>query len=177
MTWGTRSGNTTTFGTTSGTLTSGDCAKFDANGNVVDAGAPCGTATSIGLSVNGGSSSGIFSITGSPVTSSGTLNFGLTGTSGGLPYFSSGSVLSSSGVLTANAPVIGGGAGAPPTVGTRSGNTTTFGTTSGTLTGGDCAKFDANGNLVDNGSACGGAGVFSSFQVDTNPAMTSGVDP
>lgn len=35
MTWGSVSGNTTTFGTTSGTLTNGDLAQFDASGNIV----------------------------------------------------------------------------------------------------------------------------------------------
>ncbi len=48
--------------------------------------------------------------------------------------------------------------GTPTTWGTRSGNTTVFGTTSGTLTSGNCAKFDANGNIVDNGAACGSGG-------------------
>jgi hypothetical protein len=43
MSWGTLSGNTTKFVTTTGTLTSNDCAKFDANGNLVDAGAACGS--------------------------------------------------------------------------------------------------------------------------------------
>lgn len=42
---GTRSGNTTTFGTTTGTLTSGNCVQIDADGNLVDAGAPCSTAS------------------------------------------------------------------------------------------------------------------------------------
>jgi hypothetical protein len=40
-TTGTRSGNTTVFGTTSGTLTSGNCLKSDANGNIIDAGGLC----------------------------------------------------------------------------------------------------------------------------------------
>lgn len=40
---GTRSGNTTVFGTTSGSLTSGNCIKADASGNLVDAGAACST--------------------------------------------------------------------------------------------------------------------------------------
>lgn len=40
---GTRSGNTTEFGTVSGSTVSGDCVKWDANGNLVDVGAPCGT--------------------------------------------------------------------------------------------------------------------------------------
>lgn len=36
--------------------------------------------------------------------------------------------------------------------------TATLATTSGTLTSGNCAKFDASGNIVDHGSACGGGG-------------------
>jgi hypothetical protein len=59
-----------------------------------------GTVTSVGLTVNSTSPSGIFTVTGSPVTSLGSLNLNLAGTSGGLPYFSSSSVLSSSGALT-----------------------------------------------------------------------------
>lgn len=57
--------------------------------------------------------------------------------------------------LTANLPVIGAGSNAVA-VGTVSGNTTTFGTTTGTLTSGNCASFDANGNLVDSGFVCNG---------------------
>ncbi len=56
---GTRSGNTTKFATTSGTLTSGHCVQWDANGNAVDAGAACGggssTLTSAHLFVGNGS--------------------------------------------------------------------------------------------------------------------------
>jgi hypothetical protein len=68
--------------------------------------------------------------------------------------------MSSSGVLTANAPVIGGGAGAAPSVGSRSGNTTTFATTTGSLPNGNCVKFDANGNLVDSGGTCSSSFFF-----------------
>jgi hypothetical protein len=39
-----------------------------------------------------------------------------------------------------------------------SGNTTTYATTSGSLTDGNCAEFDADGNIVDSGGACGGGG-------------------
>ena len=39
---GTRSGNTTKYGTVSGSLTSGNCIKSDANGNLVDHGGTCG---------------------------------------------------------------------------------------------------------------------------------------
>lgn len=39
-----------------------------------------------------------------------------------------------------------------------SGNSGVAAQSSGTLTSGNCAKFDANGNIVDHGSACGGSG-------------------
>jgi hypothetical protein len=83
--------------------------------NVTGSSGGAGTVTSVGQTVNGGASSGIFAVTGSPVTSSGTLNIGITGTSGGLPYFSSGTVLSSSGALPVGDFILGGGAGASPT--------------------------------------------------------------
>jgi hypothetical protein len=59
--------------------------------------------------------------------------------------------------LTANAPLFGNGA-SPIVNGTRSGNTTEVATVNGSTAGGDCAGWDANGNIVDNGSNCGGAG-------------------
>jgi hypothetical protein len=80
------------------------------------------------------------------------------GTSGGIPYFSSATAWASSGALTANMPVIGGGAGTAPSVGTVSGNTTTFVTTTGALTLGDCVQIDANGNFIDATVTCGGGG-------------------
>lgn len=79
----------------------------------------------------------------------------ISGTSGGIPYYTGTTTIASSALLTANLPVIGGGAGVAPTVGTRSGNTTAFVTTTGTLTSGDCVKIDASGNFIANGSACG----------------------
>jgi hypothetical protein len=71
--------------------------------------------TSVALQINGASSSGIFGVTGSPVTSSGILNYNLTLTSGGIPYASSSSVLSSSGLLTQYGILLGGGTGGAPT--------------------------------------------------------------
>lgn len=93
---------------------------------VGDLPAGTGTVTSVAMSVNSGSSSGILAVTGSPVTTSGTLNVNLSGTSGGVPYFSDGTTLSSSGALTANRIVVGGGAGATPTVLASLGTTTTI---------------------------------------------------
>lgn len=43
FTSGTASGNTTKFATASGSLTNGNCAKFDGSGNIVDNGSACGT--------------------------------------------------------------------------------------------------------------------------------------
>jgi microcystin-dependent protein len=133
-----------------------------------------GTVTSVALSMPG-----IFSVSGSPVTTAGTLAVAANGTSGGIPYFSSSSTLASSSALTANLPVIGGGAGTAPSVGGRSGNTTTFVTSTGSLTSGNCAKWDASGNLIDSGGTCGGGGGGgspggSSTQVQYNNAGSFG---
>jgi len=69
-----------------------------------------GSVTSVGQTFTGG----IVSVSGSPVTSSGTLALTVAGTSGGVPYFSSGTTWASSAALASNALVIGGGAGAAP---------------------------------------------------------------
>lgn len=123
-----------------------------------------GSVTSVGLSVP----SSIFGVTGSPVTSSGTLGLTVSGTSGGVPYFSSSSALASSGALSANLPVIGGGAGVAPSSGTRSGNTTQFVTTTGAQTSGNCVQIDASGNHVALGSPCGtGSGSVTSVGVSS----------
>jgi len=89
-----------------------------------------------------------------PVANGGS---GLTsGTSGGILGYTASGTLASSSALTANAPLIGGGAGATPTVGTRSGNTTAFVTKDGSSPAtNDCAKWDVNGNLTTAGAACG----------------------
>jgi len=79
-----------------------------------------GTVTSVGLTAPG-----IFTVSGSPVTGSGTIALLATGTSGGIPYFSSSSALSSSAALIANELLLGGGAGNPPTPLGSLGTTTT----------------------------------------------------
>jgi hypothetical protein len=83
------------------------------NGTTWQSSAPAtsGTVTSVGFSGAGG----IFSVSGSPVTSSGTISETVAGTSGGIPYFSSSSALGSSAALTASQLVLGGGAGSAPT--------------------------------------------------------------
>lgn len=76
-----------------------------------------GTVTSVAQSFTGG----LISVSGSPITTTGTLALTVAGTSGGIPYFSSASTWASSAALAANAIVIGGGAGVAP-------STTTTGT-------------------------------------------------
>jgi hypothetical protein len=88
------------------------------------------------------------------------------GTSGGVLAFTATGTLASSAALTANKPVIGGGAGAVPTVGTVSGTTTEFATVSGALSSGHIIKASSGGDLVD-----GGTTVFSTSYASTGQAM------
>lgn len=108
-------------------------------------------------------------------TATTTPAFTVAGTSGGIPYFSGAATWASSAALTANLPVIGGGAGAAPAVGTVSGNTTEFVTTTGTQTSGHCVSIDANGNHIDAGAACGGSssGGITTIASGSLPAATS----
>jgi hypothetical protein len=81
-----------------------------------------GTVTSVAQSFTGG----LISVSGSPITTSGTLALTVAGTSGGIPYFSSASTWASSSALAANAIVIGGGAGAAPSTTTTAAGILTF---------------------------------------------------
>lgn len=104
---------------------SGDAAanKFlKADGTWATTPSGSGTVSSVGLSVPAAS---ILSVSGSPVTTSGTLGLLTTGTSGGIPYFSSTSQLSSSALLIANAIILGGGAATTPVSLGSLGTTTT----------------------------------------------------
>jgi hypothetical protein len=105
-----------------------------------------GTVTSVSFT------GGLISV-GTPTT---TPAFTVAGTSGGIPYFSGAAAWASSGALTANLPVIGGGAGATPTVGTVTGNTTQFATWTGATTSARCVDTDASGNLKITAADCNG---------------------
>lgn len=144
----------------SGSITNGHCVEFGSGNTIVDAGSACGSGggggsvTSVGWNINSTTSSGIFAVSSTPVTSSGTINLATSGTSGGVPYFSSSSIISSSGALTANALVIGGGAGsAPATTTTGTGVLTAIGNatngTGGLVTyGGTFAGTISNGTFT-----------------------------
>jgi hypothetical protein len=71
---------------------------------------PANGVTSVAQTFTGG----LISVSGSPITSTGTLALTVAGTSGGIPYFSSSTTWGSSSALTANGIVYGGGAGNAP---------------------------------------------------------------
>jgi len=100
---------------------------------------------------------GLISVSGSPITTSGTLALTVAGTSGGIPYFNSGTSWATSAALAANALVIGGGAGAAP-------STTTTGT--GVLT--------ALGNAVNTAGGLATSAVTSLGSLSTVGTITSG---
>lgn len=94
----------------------------------------------------------IFSVTGSPVTTTGTLAIAATGTSGGIPYFDSSTSLASSSALLANRIVLGGGAAVAPTSLGSLGTTTTLlhGNAAGAPTFGAVSlSADVTGTLAD----------------------------
>lgn len=148
--------------------------------------------TGILPSANGGTANAFFTVTG-PATSTKTFTFpnasatvltsnaavtvpqggtGLaSGTSGGIPAYTGSTTITSSGVLTANLPVIGGGAGAAPSSGTRTGNTTQFASWTGATTAARCIDTDASGNLQVTGTDC--AVPLSGLTVNTIPKATS----
>ena len=80
--------------------------------NASGGGGGSGTVTSVAQTFTGG----LISVSGSPVTTFGTLALTVAGTSGGIPYFSSSSAWASSAALTQYGVVYGGGAGVSPGV-------------------------------------------------------------
>lgn len=118
------------------TLTAGSGVSIsNGNGSItISATGSGGTVTSVGWT------GGIVSIANSTTTPA----FTIAGTSGGIPYFSSASTWASSGALTANALMIGGGAGvAPSTTATGTGVLTALGTAVGSA-----GAFVTNGGVL-----------------------------
>jgi hypothetical protein len=129
-------------GYTSATITAGaNITVTNGAGTITIASTASGGVTSVGGSFTGG----LISVSGSPVTTSGTLAFTVAGTSGGIPYFNSATTWATSSVLTANAIMVGGGAGlSPSTITTGTGVTNALGVNVG-----------SSGAFVVNGGALG----------------------
>jgi hypothetical protein len=112
-----------------------------------------GSVTSVAQSFTGG----LISVSGSPITTSGTLALTVAGTSGGVPYFSSSSTWATSAALALNSIVLGGGAGAAPaTTTTGTGVVTAIGNATNAASG--LAVLNASGYLA---VAQGGTGLAS----------------
>ena len=116
-------------------------------GDVIVAAGAAGTVTSVAQSFTGG----LISVGGSPITTSGTLALTVAGTSGGIPYFNGATTWASSGALTANAIVLGGGAGAAPAPLASLGTTTTLlhGNAAGAPTFGAIVNADITNATID----------------------------
>lgn len=126
------------------------CVQASNTGVLSGTGGGCGGSggvTSVGQSFTGG----LISVSGSPITTSGTLALTVAGTSGGIPYFSSSSAWASSAALAANSLVIGGGAGVAPS---------TVTTGSGVLTALGIAHDTSGGICTVGGGGCTGSGAL-----------------
>jgi hypothetical protein len=177
--------------------TTGDLAKFDANGNVADAGVLASAVVTTGVTLT--ADQPVFGAGGNAVkvgtksgntdevgTVSGALTSGnllKSDASGNLidaaiAASAVGTVTHTGGALTADQPVFGAG-GADVKVGTKSGNTDEVATVSGSLTSGDLTKSDASGNIVDAGVATTTDGTLAANSdglVPTEKAVKTYVD-
>ena len=110
-----------------------------------------GSVSSVGLTT----SNNIFTISGSPVTSNGTLTLTPSGTSGGIPYFSGANAMASSATLGVNGVVVGGGAGVAPKATGVTIDASNNVTTPGTITTGSSGSAHGKltlGELPSNGT-------------------------
>lgn len=146
------------------TLTAGTNVSItNGSGTITINATSSGTVSSVAQTFTGG----LISVSGSPITSSGTLALTVAGTSGGIPYFSSASGWASSSELAANSLVVGGGAGvAPSTITTGTGVTSALGQTTNTTSG----FITGSGTVTLTNKTISG-----STNTITNVSLTSGV--
>jgi hypothetical protein len=123
------SGTGTVLATGIGPFTNGECAEFDVNGDLVASGGSCG---------------------GTPATTEAALEAQITDVTD--IFTDNDGALDDDDVSDDNVSGLA-------DVTAKSGNTTVLGTTSGVLVAGNCAEFDASGNILDSGDVCGGTPV------------------
>lgn len=170
----TLSGNGGTVATTTGSQTSGNCVKIDANGNHVDNGGVCNTATFANVTAGTNTAALVIGAAGS-LTVTGASSSLVIGNSGSLTFTGTGSVTLPNSSVTNG--MLAGSISTAKLV--TSGNGGSAVTTTGVQTSGNCVKWDANGNAIDNGSPCGsGSGTpgGSSGHVQFNNAGAFGGD-
>jgi hypothetical protein len=157
-----------------GTFVSGNCVRTDASGNFVDNGSTCGTGgggntTSTTLTsntlpkANGANSivNSLFTDDGTSGAYNGTGGFSAASFSSTASGGEGGNLKLTEGTTPASGPATGVAfCYADSTAhgikcSFNNGTYVNMARTLGTLTSGNCAKFDASGNIVDNGSTCG----------------------
>lgn len=147
--------------------------QYNGTGFTWAASAGVGTVTSVAQSFTGG----LISVSGSPITTTGTLALTVAGTSGGIPYFSSSSAWASSAALTQYGVVYGGGAGNAP-VSTAAGTTgqVLTATTSGAPTWATPTSTPAGSNTQVQYNNSGAFAGSSSFTFDGTNLTTGGLN-
>lgn len=136
-----------------GTTTTNDCVKFDSNGNTVDAGSACNvTAPAFNTITSGTNTTAAMVVgTGASLAASGsgtihaTTSDNTTGVNGG--------------AVPANVKALATNSSSQLVTATFQGNGTKVQLSTGTTTTNDCAKFDANGNVIDSGTLCSGSSL------------------
>ena len=124
---GTKSGNTTVVGTTSGALTSGNCIKSDASGNLIDAATTCGGS-------------------GTPGGSSGQIQYNNSGSFGGLTI--GGTLANNAGTLDVASTVVAGTSQTITAAQWKAGDVFTVTTAAQTLTLPASSTLSANGGIA-----------------------------
>jgi len=153
-----KQGNSTTVQMGTGAYVVNHCAKFDANGNIVDAGADCGTGSGAATwgSITGmvGNQTDLVALLNAK-ESTVNKNVSYAGLSGGKLALSQGQEVWALADLS--------------DVTAIRGSSTTVQMASGAVSTGDCPKFDASGNLVSAGFSCASA-----FQVTSAKDQANG---